>query len=64
MPEQGLNLLSLDGDGVCSIATLQILKRLMEVLNPVTPPKPCDYFDLISGTNAARFVRSNVICCA
>ena len=45
----------MDGDGVCDISTLHVLKRLMEVLNPVTPPKPCDYFDLIGGTSTGGF---------
>ena len=42
-----LCLLSLDGGGVRGLSSLQILKQLMESINPESPPKPCDYFDMI-----------------
>ena len=46
-----LCLLSLDGGGVRGLSSLQILKQLMEAINPENPPKPCDYFDMIGGTS-------------
>ena len=57
MPEQGLRLLALDGGGVRGLSSLQILKPLMEVIDPESPPKPCDYFDMIGGTSTGGFVR-------
>jgi nucleoside phosphorylase len=49
--KEDLCLLSLDGGGVRGLSTLQIVKRLMETIDPVNPPRPCDYFDMIGGTN-------------
>jgi patatin-like phospholipase/acyl hydrolase len=49
MPENELRLLSLDGGGVRGLSTLQILKQLMDVVDPDFPPKPYDYFDIIGG---------------
>ncbi|KAL9128122.1 MAG: hypothetical protein Q9217_003143 [Psora testacea] len=51
MPGKDLCLLSLDGGGVRGLSSLAILKRLMETINPESPPKPCDYFDMIGGTS-------------
>jgi patatin-like phospholipase/acyl hydrolase len=51
MPGQELCLLSLDGGGVRGLSTLQILKPLMETIDPESPPKPCEYFDMIGGTS-------------
>ncbi|KAF2816881.1 FabD/lysophospholipase-like protein [Mytilinidion resinicola] len=51
MPEHELRLLALDGGGVRGLSTLQILKQLMAVVDPESPPKPCDYFDMIGGTS-------------
>ncbi|KAF2731858.1 FabD/lysophospholipase-like protein [Polyplosphaeria fusca] len=44
-----LRLLCLDG-GVRGMSSLLILKKLMEMIDPDDLPKPCDYFDMISGT--------------
>lgn len=52
----GLCLLSLDGGGVRGLSTLLILKRVMEGINPVDPPKPCDYFDMIGGTSTGGLI--------
>jgi patatin-like phospholipase/acyl hydrolase len=46
-----LRLLALDGGGVRGLSALIILEQLMETVNPDTPPKPCDYFDIIRGTS-------------
>jgi patatin-like phospholipase/acyl hydrolase len=51
MPGKDLCLLSLDGGGVRGLSSLAILKRLMETINPDSPPKPCEYFDMIGGTS-------------
>jgi len=51
-----LCLLSLDGGGVRGLSSLQILKRLMESINPEDPPKPCDYFDMIGGTSTGGLI--------
>ena len=51
MSSQELRLLALDGGGVRSLSSLVILERLMESIDPDSPPKPCDYFDMIGGTS-------------
>lgn len=55
MPGKDLCLLSLDGGGVRGLSTLQILKRLMETIDPDSPPKPSDYFDMIGGTSTGGY---------
>jgi len=55
MPGKDLCLLSLDGGGVRGLSTLQILKQLMETINPDSPPKPSDYFDMIGGTSTGGY---------
>ncbi len=60
MAEQDLRLLALDGGGVRGLSSLQILKQLMDVIDPESPPKPCDYFDMIGGTSTGGFVDSAV----
>jgi patatin-like phospholipase/acyl hydrolase len=47
MPKHKLRLLALDGGGVRGLSTLQILKQLIDTINPESPPKPCDYFNII-----------------
>jgi patatin-like phospholipase/acyl hydrolase len=51
MPNKELCLLALDGGGVRGLSALMILEELMEKINPDSPPKPCDYFDMIGGTS-------------
>ena len=60
MPEHELRLLALDGGGVRGLSTLQILKQLMETADPESPPKPCDYFDMIGGTSTGGSVNGIV----
>ncbi|KAF2203800.1 FabD/lysophospholipase-like protein [Delitschia confertaspora ATCC 74209] len=57
MPENDLRLLALDGGGVRDLLTLQILKQLMDTINPKSSPKPCDYFDMIGGTSTGGMKR-------
>lgn len=49
-------LLSLDGGGVRGLSSLRILQRLMASIDPVNPPKPCDYFDMICGTSTGGLI--------
>jgi predicted acylesterase/phospholipase RssA len=56
MSEHELRLLALDGGGVRGLSTLQILKQLMDTIDPESPPKPCDYFDMIGGTSTGGSV--------
>ncbi|KAI0440450.1 hypothetical protein F4803DRAFT_527358 [Xylaria telfairii] len=52
----GLRLLALDGGGVRGLVTLTILKRLLYLMNPEKPPKPCDVFDFIAGTSTGGLI--------
>jgi patatin-like phospholipase/acyl hydrolase len=56
MAGRDLCLLSFDGGGVRGLSSLQILKQLMEIIDPEKPPKPCDYFDMIGGTSTGGYV--------
>jgi patatin-like phospholipase/acyl hydrolase len=37
------------------LSSLFILKQLMEMINPESPPKPCEYFDMIGGTSTGGY---------
>lgn len=58
-PAKGLELqeghreLQAEGE-VLGQLILMILKKLMDAVNPDSPPKPCDYFDMIGGTSTGR----------
>ena len=56
MPDKELRLLALDGGGVRGLSALMILEQLMETINPDSPPKPCNYFDMIGGTSTGGLV--------
>lgn len=56
MPGQGLRLLAIDGGGVRGLSSLIILEQLMETINPDSPPKPGEYFDMIGGTSTGGLV--------
>lgn len=56
MPGQELRLLALDGGGVRGLSALIILQQLMETIDPDSPPKPCDYFDMMGGTSTGGWV--------
>lgn len=51
-----LYLLTLDGGGIRGLSTLYILKHLMELIDPVNPPKPCECFDMIGGTSTGGLI--------
>jgi patatin-like phospholipase/acyl hydrolase len=66
-PTRPARILCLDGGGVKGVATLQILKEIMNVVKQQwtegqdTPRsqgeiKPCDYFDLICGTSTGGLI--------
>ncbi|PGG95771.1 hypothetical protein GX51_08124 [Blastomyces parvus] len=58
----GLCLLSLDGGGVRGLATLYVLKSIIDRLNnermkeSLAPVKPCEVFDLIGGTSTGGLI--------
>lgn len=56
MPDDGIRLLSLDGGGVRGLSSLIILQQVMKAVNPDSPPKPCDYFDMIGGTSTGGLI--------
>lgn len=49
-------LLSLDGGGVKGLSSLRILQRIMNSINAQSPPKPCEYFDMICGTSTGGLI--------
>jgi patatin-like phospholipase/acyl hydrolase len=51
-----LRLLSLDGGGARGLSSIIILQRLMEIIDPENPPRPCDYFDMIGGTSTGGLI--------
>jgi len=51
MPGKDLRLLALDGGGIRGLSSLMILEQLMQTIDPDSPPKPCEYFDMIGGTS-------------
>ena len=56
MPGSDIRLLALDGGGVRGLSSLLILQQLMAAVDPESPPKPCDYFDMIGGTSTGGLI--------
>ena len=56
MPGGHIRPLALDGGGVRGLSSLLILRSLMETVDPESPPKPCDYFDMIGGTSTGGLI--------
>ena len=54
MPSKKSRLLALDGGGVGGLSALMVLEQLMYAVNPDSPLKPCDYFDMIGGISTGR----------
>jgi predicted acylesterase/phospholipase RssA len=50
-PRRTRHLLSLDGGGIRGLASLAVLDKLMRLIDPIRPPKPCQVFDIIGGTS-------------
>ena len=48
--------LSFDGGGIKGLSSLLILKQLMERINPQSPPKPCECFEMIGGTGTGGII--------
>lgn len=51
-----IRLLSLDGGGIRGLSSLMILQHLMTTIDPKSPPKPCEYFDMIGGTSTGGLI--------
>ena len=52
-------VLALDGGGIRGLSSLMILRDIMDEIGRKTNtenPKPCDYFDLISGTSTGGLI--------
>ncbi|KAJ5662450.1 tetratricopeptide repeat domain protein [Penicillium maclennaniae] len=56
MPGDQIRLLTLDSGGVRGLSSLIILQQLMATVDPESPPKPCDYFDMIGGTSTGGLI--------
>lgn len=56
MPGDEIRLLALDGGGVRGLSSLMILRQLMITVNPNSPPKPCEYFEMIGGTSTGGII--------
>ncbi|CAK7223200.1 hypothetical protein SBRCBS47491_005129 [Sporothrix bragantina] len=56
MPGDQIRLLALDGGGVRGLSSLMILRRLMATVDPESPPRPCEYFDMIGGTSTGGLI--------
>ncbi|KAF9772537.1 hypothetical protein IL306_009749 [Fusarium sp. DS 682] len=56
MPGHDIRLLALDGGGVRGLSSLMILQNLMSTIDSDSPPKPCDYFDMIAGTSTGGLI--------
>jgi patatin-like phospholipase len=55
MPSDRIRLLALDG-GVRGLSSLMILHQLMATVDPESPPKPCEYFDMIGSTSTGGLI--------
>ncbi|KAF5001971.1 hypothetical protein FDECE_10773 [Fusarium decemcellulare] len=51
-----VRLLAFDGGGVRGLSSLRILQRIVEFIDPVNPPKPCECFDMICGTSTGGLI--------
>ncbi|KAF4461421.1 kinesin [Fusarium albosuccineum] len=51
-----VRLLAFDGGGVRGLSSLRILQRIVEFIDPVNPPKPCECFEMICGTSTGGLI--------
>jgi len=59
-----LRLLAFDGGGgLRGLSSLIILQQLMETIDLDSPPKPCDYFDMIGGTSTGGWASTLSVGC-
>ena len=56
MPAGSIRLLALDGGGVRGLSSLMIIQQLMTIVDADSPPRPCDYFDMIGGTSTGGLI--------
>ncbi|KAI0436973.1 FabD/lysophospholipase-like protein [Xylaria telfairii] len=56
MPGHQVRLLVLDDGGVRGLSSLLILQQLMANVDPASPPKPCEYFNMIGGTSTGGLI--------
>jgi patatin-like phospholipase/acyl hydrolase len=56
MPGDQIRLLALDGGGIRGLSSLMILQQLMMTIDAESPPKPCEYFDMIGGTSTGGII--------
>lgn len=45
-----------DGGGVRGLSSLLVLQSFMKRIDPVSPPKPYDYFDMNGGTSTGGLI--------
>lgn len=61
LPQQRRRILSLDGGGIRGLMTLQVLKRIEEVIQEHTGKRRlCDYFDYIGGTSTGAIIAAGL----
>ncbi|KAF2156233.1 FabD/lysophospholipase-like protein [Myriangium duriaei CBS 260.36] len=56
MLDRQVNLLCIDGGGVKGLSALLLIRKLMEFIDSENPPKPCEHFDMIGGTNTGGLI--------
>ncbi|KAH6983647.1 acyl transferase/acyl hydrolase/lysophospholipase [Ilyonectria sp. MPI-CAGE-AT-0026] len=56
MSDNDIRLLALDGGGVCGLSSLMILQNLISTIDPDSPLKPYDYFDIICSTSTGGLI--------
>lgn len=60
LPAQSLRILCIDGGGIKGYTALLILRRIFRTIAAEgqfpTPPRPCDIFDLITGTSTGGLI--------
>ncbi len=61
LAEQPRKILALDGGGIRGVITLQVLKRIEDIIREHTGKKRlCDYFDFIGGTSTGAIIAAGL----